>query len=389
MLDQLLAAGSMLRPATGGAQTMVMPRGGQTSGVLLGAPFSALTAEAETQILGAATLLPTDPDAPHDLVLPGGGTVPNGVLLAKKARGRKKRGYWLFLIVLFLATAIGSTGWYFGSGPGSEVTVPTTLVGSTPDEAASQLLELGLIAEPGSVYSATIAAGLVTGTEPAAGTRLPQDSVVKVIVSLGLQPITLPALAGLSQGDAETTITAVTAVVGTIDAIFDADADTGVVLAATKASDGGDLSGGGEYFQGLTVDLVVSLGAIPAVAGETVGEATAILAEKGLLVTRGSESYHDSIPEGSVIRGTAPDGQVRAGATITLTISRGPEPVEVPNVVAMGWNEGKQALLDLGFVLDYQFGADTVAPLLTVESTDPAAGQSVPRGSTITMTPRF
>ncbi|MFC5930139.1 Stk1 family PASTA domain-containing Ser/Thr kinase [Cryobacterium melibiosiphilum] len=386
MLDQLLDVGSMLRPAAAGAQTMVMPRGGQSSGVLLGAPVSALTAEAETQILGAATLVATGPGAPNDLVLPGGGTVPNGTVLAKKTRGRKTRGYWLFALVLFLATLVGGTGWYFGSGPGSEVAVPSSLVGTTPEDAAAQLLELGLIAEPGEVYSATVAEGLVVATDPDAGTRLAQDSVVTVIVSLGLQPITLPTLAGLSQADAENAITGLAAVVGTIDPVFNADVESGVVIAATRESDGGDVSAGGGYFEGLTVNLVVSLGAIPAVAGETVQDATAIFADKGLLVTRGEESYHDSIPEGDVIRGTAPEGTIRAGATITLTISRGPEPVEVPNVVGMGWSEGKQALIDLGFELSYNPGADLVAALLKITSTDPVAGTSAPRGSTVTLT---
>jgi serine/threonine-protein kinase len=389
MLDQLLDVGSMLRPAVAGAQTMVMPRGGQTSGVLLGASISALTAEAETQILGAAALVPTGPGAPNDLVLPGGGTVPNGVVLAKKSRGRKARGYWLFVLVLFLATVIGGTGWYFGSGPGSEVAVPS-LISSTPEDAAAQLLELGLVAVPGSVYSATIPEGRVTGTEPGAGTRLAQDSDVRVIVSLGLQPITLPALAGLNQGDAEATITGLAAVVGSVDPVFNGDADAGVVIAATKESDGADVSAGGEYFEGLPINLVVSLGAIPSVAGESVEDATAILAERGLLASPGEETYHESVPAGVVIRGTVPDGTIRSGATVTLTISRGPEPVKIPDtIVGMAWNDAKQVLTDLGFVLDYQFGADAVAPLLKVESLDPTAGATVPRGSTITLTPTF
>ena len=385
MLDQLLDVGSMLRPAVAGAQTMVMPRGGQTSSVLLGAPISTLTNEAETLIVGAATLVPTGPGAPNDLVLPGGGTVPNGAVLAKKSRSRKARGYWLFVLVLFLATVIGGTGWYFGSGPGSEVAVPA-LISSTPEDAAAQLLELGLVAEPASVYSATIPEGLVTGTEPGAGTRLARDTVVQVIVSLGLQPITLPTLAGLSQGDAEATITDLAAVVGSVDPIFDGDVEAGTVIAATKESDGADVSNGGEYFEGLTVNLVVSLGAVPAVAGESVDDATAILAEKGLLAASGEETYHGSVPAGNVIRGTAPDGTLRSGATITLTISRGPEPVEVPNVIGMGWSEGKQALLDLGFELSYNPGADLVAALLKITSTDPAAGTTAPRGSTVTLT---
>jgi serine/threonine-protein kinase len=78
---------------------------------------------------------------------------------------------------------------------------------------------------------------------------------------------------------------------------------------------------------------------------------------------------------------------VREGATLTLVISRGPEPVTVPNVVGMSWSDGKAALTNLGFKLSYNPGADAIAALLSVASTDPAAGTSAAKGSTITIKP--
>ena len=60
-----------------------------------------------------------------------------------------------------------------------------------------------------------------------------------------------------------------------------------------------------------------------------------------------------------------------------------------PDVVGKPWEEGKKILTDLGFKLKYNPGADAVAALLTIEATDPAAGQTIPKGATIALTPKF
>ena len=95
------------------------------------------------------------------------------------------------------------------------------------------------------------------------------------------------------------------------------------------------------------------------------------------------------MPEGNVITTQVPEGVLREGATITLVISRGPEPVTVPNVIGMSWTAGKKVLSDLGFDLKYNVGADApiYSSLIQVASTDPAAGASLPKGSTITLKP--
>ncbi|MFO7691141.1 MAG: Stk1 family PASTA domain-containing Ser/Thr kinase [Cryobacterium sp.] len=386
MLDQLLDTGSLMRPAAGAASTMVLPAGGLSSTGAGVAPKTGavtdLTADAATRAFGggplAATIVPDSVDSP--------GSASAGAKLSGKSRRRKTRGFWLFTLIVLLAAAFAGTGWYFGSGPGSEVSVPV-VAGSTLEQASAELSELGLGTSAGSVYSSTVPAGIVIATDPGPGTRVANDADIAVTVSLGLQPITLPPLAGLTRADAEQALTDLTAQVGSTDEVFNADADEGIVLSATTETDGTDVSEGGPYFEGLAVNMVVSLGPIPSVNGRTFDDATAILTERGLLVRSGEESYNDAVPAGSVIRATVPEGVLREGATLTLTISRGPEPVEIPNAVGLGWNEGKQLLLDRGFKLDYQFGADEIALLLKVESTSPAAGSSAPRGSTVTLTP--
>ncbi|TFD60223.1 Stk1 family PASTA domain-containing Ser/Thr kinase [Cryobacterium suzukii] len=385
MLDQLHDVSTLVR---GGTQeltlqsTMVLPAGLRTG--------ADAVSDAETQVLGAK-LAPTKPPAATLLGIHPVGTGPvgppdSGDLLSKKADKRKGRGFWLFALVILIAAALGGTGWYFGSGPGSDVSVPD-FASASPEAASIQLTELGLTPELGGAFSATIAEGLVIGTDPDAGSRVPQDSTVTIIVSQGLQPITLPALAGLTQEAASAAITDLKAILGSVDPVFNGDVAASSVISASKESDGADLSAGGEYFEGLTVNLVVSLGSIPNVDGKTVAEATDILVGKNLVVVSGEQTYSDTIAEGDVITAQVPDGTIREGATLTLVISRGPEPVTVPNVVGMSWSEGKDTLTALGFVLSYNLGADAIAALLDVASTNPVAGTAAAKGSTITLKP--
>ncbi|MEO6200904.1 MAG: PASTA domain-containing protein, partial [Cryobacterium sp.] len=367
MLDQLHDVEKLVRPTadTGMAATLMFPGG-----------FGAAAANADTQILGALPLASTAAAPPS-----------SSTLLATRADKRKRSGYWLLTLVVLLAAMAGGTGWYFGSGPGSQIPVPQ-LTSMTSAKAAAALTDIGLTSKTGGEYNNTIAEGLVSSTKPDVGTRVPKGSTVMVILSKGRQPITLPALAGLSQEAATSAITDLGALVGSTDEIFHSKRAAGAVVSASRESDDADVSAGGQYFQGLKVNLIVSLGAIPDVTGKSAADATAILKKQGLVAEAGEQRYSESIREGGVIKATAnKGGALRVGDVLVLTISRGPEPVEIPNVVGKPWNEGKKILKDLGFDVKYPLAADGFATFIKVESTDPAAGTRAPKGSTVTLSP--
>ncbi len=374
MLDQLLDVEKLVRPhdQTALQATMVLPRG-----------VAAASADAETQILGRAPLAAATLAAPE----PETGEVDSTDQLAGGARKRRRRGYLLFTMIVLLAALAGGAGWYFGFGPGSEIAVPN-LTSASPEDATAQLEALGLVAAGGTAYSTEIPAGLVVDTDPGDGARVAKGSTVTVNVSQGPAPIVLPALAGLTSDAASLAIAEAKAVPGTIDEVFNGDVEEGLVISASRESDGGDVSQGGDYFEGLPVNLVVSLGGIPDVTGESVDDAISILEKKNLVATTGEETYSDTIAEGDVISvSAAAEGPIRAGSTLILTVSRGPEPVEIPNVIGMSWSEGKQVLADLGFKLNYNLAADAIAAIISIKSTDPAAGTLAAKGSSITLTP--
>ncbi|MGH1527296.1 Stk1 family PASTA domain-containing Ser/Thr kinase [Leifsonia sp. L25] len=360
MLDRLIEAEKSIRGDVAMQSTMVLP------------PAFDI-ADGDTQIINpairqqVASSTPTATDT-----------------LTQAARRRRGKGWWLFALVLVLAAVAGGTGWYFGSGPGSFVTVPN-VVSQAPAAAATTLTNLGFKTVQAPEYSVTIPAGQVSSTDPKAGASANRGSTVTLRVSQGPKPVTIPALAGASLDAAKSAITGTGAKVGDVAQQFDAKVPANTVISATRASDGSDISGGGGYFQAAAVNLVVSVGPIPDVTGKSVSGATAALEKVGLHATAGPQSYSDTIDKGDVIS-AQPQGQpVRPGDTLALETSRGPAPVPVPDVVGQTWDKAKAALQAAGFQLNYSAAADLLPGGFVVSKVSPSPGTEAPKGSTVTV----
>ncbi|MBT9153427.1 MAG: Serine/threonine-protein kinase PrkC [Firmicutes bacterium] len=91
---------------------------------------------------------------------------------------------------------------------------------------------------------------------------------------------------------------------------------------------------------------------VPEIVGKTLAEATADLREVGLNYTiKEAESNPDVAPN-VVLRQNPEGGQtVRAGRTVEIVPSRGPELLEVPNVIGMTLLQAEISLTREGFVL--------------------------------------
>jgi serine/threonine-protein kinase len=360
MLDRLLEAEKSLRGEAVLQPTMVLP--------------PALDLDAgDTQIINPAIRQQVASSTPAATAT-----------LSAAAEKRRRKGWWLFALVLLLAGAAAGTGWYFGAGPGSLVTVPD-VVNSAPAAATAQLQKLGFKTAQAQEYSTTVATGMVSSTDPRAGIPAGRGSTVTLRISQGPKPITIPALAGQTVDAAKSAITGVGAKVGTVAQQFDAKVAANTVLSATRADNNADISGGGPYFEAAAVNLVVSAGAIPDVSGKSVADASAILSKVQLLTSAGPQSYSDTIPEGDVIAAQPQHQPVRPGDTLLLETSKGPEPVTVPDVVGKTWDVAKKALTDAGFQLKYSPIADVAPPAFVVSKISPGAGTQQAKGSTITV----
>ncbi len=134
------------------------------------------------------------------------------------------------------------------------------------------------------------------------------------------------------------------------------------------------------------VDFVVSEGkpqvALPDVVGKTKDDAADQLRGEGLRVVLTQRDVDD--PKDEVVEMQPPAGtEVRDGSKVTLFWSDGPE--EVPGVVGKTEDEARQLIEDAGFKVSRVTDATTEAEKGNVLQQSPNAGQTLDKGSTVTI----
>ena len=94
--------------------------------------------------------------------------VDNAARLRAATKRRARKGGWLFAIVIVLAALAAGIGWWFGSGPGSQIPVPE-VANMTFEQAQGVLSAEGLVAVQEDVFDFDVPAGTTTGSDPDAG----------------------------------------------------------------------------------------------------------------------------------------------------------------------------------------------------------------------------
>jgi serine/threonine-protein kinase len=150
-----------------------------------------------------------------------------------------------------------------------------------------------------------------------------------------------------------------------------------------------DPGSGEEVDQGSRVSVVISRGPqlveVPNVRGQTEEQARAALRELGLDVKE-ERQYHDKVPQGEVI-----DQNPRGGTTIavtkpvTLVISRGKPPVEVPDLVGRTEEEAGALVTGAGLGLRVVPEFSDTVPRGRVIRQDPDPHVTVRKGDTVTI----
>ena len=137
---------------------------------------------------------------------------------------------------------------------------------------------------------------------------------------------------------------------------------------------------------GSTVTIVTSKGhapvAVPAVVGtgSTYASAAAALTAAGFVPIE-TKLYSSTVPATEVVATVPGAGTVQPfGSTVTVQISLGPKPVTVPPLIGSSPLAAESELRALGLVVGGPYGPPGST---TVVSSAPAAGSSVPVGSTV------
>jgi eukaryotic-like serine/threonine-protein kinase len=334
-------------------------------------------------------------------VMPGTFTAPsvtaevdNATRLRAVARRRSVKGGWLLLIVLLLAAVAGGAGWWFGSGPGSQTSVPD-VEGMSFAAASDLLAEYDLTAVEERVHDLNVPEGEALGSDPGAGTPLDRETTVTISISAGPATAELPRLQDREADAVASLLDEVNISVAETNLFFtsfDADRVVRVYVTQGSGTEPVECTEGCSVLQGSTAELRVSLGPVPDVAGDTEDEARNTLREVDLEVET-SEEFSGDVEAGRVIRMLERDGggSFRPGDTVRLVLSKGPEPITIPDVIGWTIRDAVAELQGLGF--DVNAGIEDLdIPLAggywdiyRVRGINPT-GSALP-GATITLTP--
>ena len=142
--------------------------------------------------------------------------------------------------------------------------------------------------------------------------------------------------------------------------------------------------------EGSTVKVVISKGTektkVPNVKGKEKDEAVQLI-EDAKLKAEIVEETSKTVKEGYVIsQETDANTEVNAGDTLKIHVSTGTEKATVPGVVGKSQDEAKKALQDLGFVVTVTNAEDSSKENGAVLKQSLDEGQSVEKGSAITIT---
>jgi len=287
-----------------------------------------------------------------------------------------------FLIWSVIAILTGSLGgWWFGSGPGALSPVPE-LSNRTMTQAEVALSPLDLKIVVAHENSATIDAGFITRTNPAAGGFIGRGGNITIYLSDGPKLVAVPNLKDRNLADATSTLVSSGFVLGQVKSVF-----SSVALGNVVDHTGSD---GLAIAEGSKIDLEVSLGAIPAVAGLTQDAAKVALNLVGLDIGNVTESFSDTVPKGNVIDLAPNQLGLEKGSKVDLTVSKGTNKVTVPNVIGNRILAAQEILKTLGL----KVLIDTNLPnsqwgLKNVKSSNPAAGTVIRVGDTVTIIARY
>ncbi len=192
--------------------------------------------------------------------------------------------------------------------------------------------------------------------------------------------VTVPSTVGLSEQEAVRAIEAL-GLQAVVETSSSEEIATGLVIAQTP-------EGGAQISEGQTVTLVVSTGSelhkVPRVVGLTAEDAIEAITSAGFVAEAVDAPSQE--PAGLVVsQNPRPGSRIEEGASITITVSTGPEAVPVPDVVGQDEESARLALESSGFSAEVVTTPSESQAGIVVEQT-PGAGSELESGGTVTLT---
>ncbi|PWI10632.1 Stk1 family PASTA domain-containing Ser/Thr kinase [Streptomyces sp. NWU339] len=290
-----------------------------------------------------------------------------------------RRGPMAVVVAVLLVLGAGAGVWYINSGQFTRV---PPLLAKTEKEARERLADAGLgVGQVEEAYSDTVERGTVISTDPEAGARIRGTDSVSLTLSKGPQTVRVPDVDGYRLDKARSVLKDAGLEPGMVTREFSEDVSEGFVVSTGPGK-------GTKVRAGSAVALTVSKGSpvdVPEVVGQDLDAARAELEEAGLEVSIAAERVTSEHDAGRVARQSPEAGREAAeGDSVTLTLSKGPEMVPVPDVVGDRVDEATGKLEAAGFRVQEDRG---LLGLFgdTVKAQSVPGGDTAPKGSTITL----
>ncbi len=251
-------------------------------------------------------------------------------------------------------------------------------VGKNVDEAKSMIEEFNY--EVGDIemkHDANVGENDVISQNPMAWMRSTHGSKINLVVSLGPEMANVPDVKDKSRTEATDILERAGFKVELTEDAYDKDIEAGKVCKQ-------DPEGGTKAPKDSTVKITISKGKesgqVPDVVNYSEADARAALEGAGFSVKVNRE-YSDRVDQGFVMSQNPGGGQkADKGSTVTITVSKGSDMVEVPNVVGQSYESAKSTLQSAGLnVATSGVGSKVVGQ-------NPVSGNRVSRGTTVTLT---
>jgi beta-lactam-binding protein with PASTA domain len=263
---------------------------------------------------------------------------------------------------------------------GTETVAVPYVVGLQQAQAETQLRDEGLQARIRRVSNSDVEEGVVFKQSPKAGERLEPGSVVLLDVSSGKPEVEIPNVVGETRDRAVAELTRVGLDARVVE--VNSPREEGTVTAMFPEA-------GTVVVEGTSVRINVSKGPKPVIVPTVVGlpydRAASELQQAGFGVTRVDVA---SDLERNTVVAQDPEGgsQSSKGTTVTLSVSRGPDTVTVPDVTTFDVTIATATLKNAGFeVRERLEDTDDLQSDGIVIGQDPAGQTQAKPGSVVTI----
>ena len=296
------------------------------------------------------------------------------------------RAWWPWLVAAAAAIALGIGGWLLYDNIRDQIDanepVAVNLYTGILEKKAVALIDAdGFEHNVRRLPNADVQPGYVYQQDPEEGTKQPRGSIVTILVSSGKPKVTVPSLVGKSRDAAVAELTRLQLESNVVQVSSSQQANQvtaqnpkpGVVVVA-----------------GSSVRINVSSGpkpvAVPSVIGQSYDSGAAQLQSAGFTV--GRVDVDSDQPAGQVVDQSPPGNSTASkGSSVTLSVSKGPTTVTVPDVSLQTGPDARATLTAAGFkvIVVHQDTDDESLDGLVI-SQDPGGNSQAEPKSTVTLT---